>query len=293
MEMNDIIFTANGKVVTYEDFHLACRSVGIRPGDTIFVHSSLVSLGENWGPEIQKPLALIVKALQDLVGASGTMLMPTFTYSFLNETWSGPAEKYDSENSPTKTGTLSEYFRKQSDVHRTAHPTHSVAVWGAARDYYLDIGRSTFGSDSIFGKLHFKNAKIIGLGVDLPSTFAHYIERQLLVPYRKKITLRGIVVANGEEYQTEVEFYARQKKFVTDELRFSSYLKVQAIVNRSVLGNGEISAIDAKTLYHEGVEILSRDPYFFVRRKTSFTNFLTAIRSLLTKLKKISLRPQR
>ena len=81
----EVIYWVNGKPLTYGTFIDACRAVGLCTGDTIFLHSDLLSMGELVIEDSQKILALFVSALQEVVGADGTLIMPTFTYSFLNE----------------------------------------------------------------------------------------------------------------------------------------------------------------------------------------------------------------
>jgi aminoglycoside N3'-acetyltransferase len=46
--------------------------LGIAPGDTLFIHSSLKSLGY-----VEGGAAAVVRALQDAVGPQGTLLIPT------------------------------------------------------------------------------------------------------------------------------------------------------------------------------------------------------------------------
>ncbi|MCH8124240.1 MAG: AAC(3) family N-acetyltransferase [Bacteroidetes bacterium] len=168
-----LICKINGESLTVEKLQQLCLRIGIRSGDVIFLHSSLVSLGNLEIEDSQKALSHLVRSFQEVVGSKGTVIMPTFTYSFLDESWSGPEEPYDVENSRSKTGALTDYFRQLPDVIRSCHPTHSVAIWGNNKKYFSDIDDSTFGTASIFGKIHSANAKIVGLGVPIPSTFIH------------------------------------------------------------------------------------------------------------------------
>jgi len=277
----EVIYWVNGKPLTYGTFVDACRAVALCTGDTIFLHSDLLSLGELIMEDSLTTLALFVSALQEAVGAEGTLIMPTFTYSFLNETWSGPFEDFDVDHSPSKTGVLTEYFRKQPDVIRTDHPTHSVAIWGKEKAYYANVGDTTFGKDSIFGKLLAQNAKIVCLGFPAAGTFAHFIEKQASVPYRSEKTLAGRVVRNGKAYQKEITFYLRKRGYDSRFKRFEDHLRSTDKVKLAPLGNSELSAIDTRTLFEEGIQLLKQNPYYLVKKKTLIDKSVSRLKSAI------------
>ncbi|HEY3321024.1 MAG TPA: AAC(3) family N-acetyltransferase [Planctomycetota bacterium] len=91
---------------------------GIRAGDVLIVHSSMKSLGPiEGGPET------VVAALQNVVTESGTLLMPAFSAP-------QPDGVFRLLETPSRTGLITETFRRSSGVLRSHHPTHSVAAWG-------------------------------------------------------------------------------------------------------------------------------------------------------------------
>ena len=52
-------------------------SLGLKKKDVVLVHSSLFSLGK-----IENNVEGFYKAIRDVIGEEGTIIVPTFTYSF-------------------------------------------------------------------------------------------------------------------------------------------------------------------------------------------------------------------
>ena len=148
MKQKQSLYKLDGKELYYPDFINALKNVDIKKGDTIFVHSSVSAFGKLSTFDTEFLLKTLINSLKESVGDNGTIILPTFTYSFLKN------EPYDKTNSKSKVGTLTEYFSKQPDVSRTVHPNHSVAIWGKHKSELLKIGKDTFDNASIFGKLH-------------------------------------------------------------------------------------------------------------------------------------------
>ncbi len=109
------------------DFTRALTELKICPGDIVCVHSQIFSLG---CPFISKEnlLELLTEILQQMVVKNGTLIMPAFSYSFCKK------ELFDVQNTPSDVGVLTEFFRKQKNVKRTAHPIFSFSVWGEKQE---------------------------------------------------------------------------------------------------------------------------------------------------------------
>ncbi|MCW1523361.1 AAC(3) family N-acetyltransferase, partial [Campylobacter jejuni] len=74
-----------------------------------------------------------------VLGKEGTLLMPTFTYSFCKN------ETYDKVHSKGKVGVLNEFLELAGGVRRTSDPIFSFAVKGAKADIFLKENSSCFG----------------------------------------------------------------------------------------------------------------------------------------------------
>jgi Aminoglycoside 3-N-acetyltransferase len=93
-------------------------------GDTVFVHSSMDQL--NLGFPFYRVLSLI----REVIGGEGTILFPTYpqlsSYEFLAR-----GEIFDVRKTPSYTGILTEFARRQRGALRSLHPTKSVCALGS------------------------------------------------------------------------------------------------------------------------------------------------------------------
>lgn len=142
--------------------------IGLAAGDRVVVHSALRATG----------LAAdeLIDALLAAVGPTGAVVMPTFTYD--NETFT--------LDTPGRTGTLAEVFRRRSEAIRSLHPTYSVAAVGGGAAELVD-GHERAGAtgvDSPLGRLAHGGGYVLLLGVPhTANTTAHVGEFQAGAPY--------------------------------------------------------------------------------------------------------------
>jgi aminoglycoside 3-N-acetyltransferase len=152
--------------------------LGVAPGDTLFVHSSLKSLGYVEGGALA-----VIGALQDAVGPQGTLLLPTYYLpgGTLRATCAMPGYVFDPRRHGTHMGRLPEAFLASDAIQRSIHPTHSVSAWGR---HAADLTEAHHRAPSIFGMgspwqrfIGREHAKVLGLGISMgPVTFYHALE---------------------------------------------------------------------------------------------------------------------
>lgn len=161
-----------------EDLTGALRQLGIRPGNTLLVHSSFDRFAGFSG----KP-SDAVRVLQEAVGTQGTLLMPTMPFTGTAVDYVSRGSIFDVRRTPSQMGLLTELFRRCPGVIRSVHPTHPVAAWGArAAEMVVDhhLARTPCGAGSPFARLLEADGRILLLGTDIESaTFFHYIEEVL------------------------------------------------------------------------------------------------------------------
>jgi aminoglycoside 3-N-acetyltransferase len=153
------------------------RSLGLKRGMTVIVHSSLSALGwVNGGP------VAVIQALMDVLTGAGTLVMPTHS-SDLSEPseWSNPPVPkswhaiiretmpcYDPRLTPTRgMGRIPELFRTWPDVRRSDHPQMSFAAWGKEAVFVTTGHRlkNSMGETSPLARIYDLDGYVLLLGV--------------------------------------------------------------------------------------------------------------------------------
>jgi aminoglycoside 3-N-acetyltransferase len=154
------------------------RSLGVVTGDTLFVHSSLKSLGY-----VEGGATAVLGALQDAVGPGGTLMLPTYYMpgGTILGTCLSRDYVFDAKKFGTNMGRLPEAFLAGDGISRSIHPTHSVSAWGRHAAFLTDAHHrapSVFGLGSPWQRvLEVEGAKVLGLGISMgPVTFYHVLE---------------------------------------------------------------------------------------------------------------------
>lgn len=180
------------------------HDLGVMPGSTAMVHTSLKSLG--WvvgGPQA------VLEALRKAVGSDGTLVMPTQSWQLcdpvvLNEApeewWPTIRENlplYDPARTPSQTmGAVAELFRTEPGALRSPHPHRSITAAGplAAQITAKHPLDSPSGEDSPLGRLVELDAWILLLGVTAAkTTLLHLAEHRADYP-GKKTSSNGVAM---------------------------------------------------------------------------------------------------
>lgn len=192
------------------------KKVGIKPGMTVLVHSSLKSVGHVCGGPVT-----IILALEELLTETGTLVMPTFNTNLTDPAqWtSPPVEKcqlqeildemppFDLDLTPTRQmGCVSETFRKQVGVIRSPHPHLSFAAWGKhaksiCANHSLEFA---LGEKSPLARIYELRGHVLLLGVDHDrNTSMHLAEYSSRVTKTHVVQKAPLVIDGAKQW---VEF---------------------------------------------------------------------------------------
>jgi len=228
------------------------NALGLTKGDTVFVHSSIDQLNLGF------PFYRVLPLMEDLVGAGGTLLFPTYpklsSYEFLSR-----GEVFDIRKSPSYTGILSEVARRQANSVRSLHPTKSVcAIGAAAEELTRDHQKSPYPYDSCspYHRITDFGGKIVGLGVSTANlSFVHCVDDALkndfpVQPYHAQLFAATCI--NGAGSKVIVETYAHDLRKMNHNIpRFmKTHVSSQACVDLNLDGTKFFRA-DARRLFDE------------------------------------------
>lgn len=240
------------------------EAVGVRRGDLLFVHSNIGYFGvPESGKSLEAAVATVAESLLDAVGSSGTIVVPTFTYSFPR------GEVFDPSASRSTCGALSESIRVGPAARRSCDPIFSVAAMGRlAEELTASAPPDCFGPGSFWDLLLEHDGLICNLNFDAGSTFVHYVEKRLRVPYRYDKAFTGVIVEDGKAREgTAIHFVHDLSRPETgpafepvDRLAQQSGVAI----GRNV-GRGQIVAIRASGAFQLISDGLRADPWLLTQ----------------------------
>jgi len=247
-----------------EDIVNALRDLGVTRGDTLFSHSNIGFFGIPEGANGSDDVCRIVyEAILDVVGVEGTLVVPTFTYSF-----SG-GEVFDYENTPSDCGIFTEYIRKRPESFRSEDGNVSVAAIGRfAHELTLDVPENAYGEDSFFDRFYKAGGKVCNLNFDAGSTFIHYIERLKKVYYRFDKTFEGQFVKDGKNSRRKSTIWVRKFEIEGSVAAFEKFdeLATKAgYYKRKSVGRGFIGVMTAADVEKLVTETLGEYPNFLTK----------------------------
>ena len=235
-------------------------SLGVGEGKTIMVQSAVFTLGV-----IETGLTGLYRVFRELLGESGTLIVPTFTYSFRRN------EIYDVRfsKSPKEIGAFSEYVRTLPNAVRSVDPLFSMAGVGPDAVKLLDrTSHNCFGMGSIYDNLFAANTLFVGLGVTYSTglpCFMH-LERLAKVDYRCEMRVEGRSIGyDGNVYDDWAIHFARDEARYplrhTNREPLGSQLEELNISTAVDFGSGHHMAFKAEPFAEFVLSQLAQNPH--------------------------------
>ena len=253
-------------MINLNDLILGFKEIGLRTGDIVLVHNSFKSFGGvEGGPQT------VIDALLEVLGAEGTLLMPTFTFAFCEQYNKNGEGYFDVDNTPSEMGVLTEFLRKMPGAKRSIDPIYSVAVYGKYANELASVNdKLVYGKNSIFGKLYELDAKqmLIGLSYNNSWTFVHFVEQQEGVDYRYEKDFSGTIVVGGKKYKDTFTMNVRDisKGVQTAVDPMGKILEERGAVRIKKIGNSTIKLLmSSKQVYEITAEMLKKNPRLFYK----------------------------
>ncbi|WP_328313573.1 AAC(3) family N-acetyltransferase [Streptomyces sp. NBC_00442] len=176
-----------GPLCTRESLAHDLRGLGVRPGETLLVHSSLKSLGWVCGGAVA-----VVQSLLDTLGETGTLVVPAFSNDnsdpahwqrpAVPEAWWEPIRAaipaYDPATTPSRgVGAIPEAVRTWPGALRSDHPQTSFAAIGpgASRITAGHARDCQLGERSPLARLEETGARVLLLGAGFGSCTSFHL----------------------------------------------------------------------------------------------------------------------
>lgn len=251
--------------VTRADVARAAREVGIVPGDTVFFHSSLSSMGTVIGGA-----DAVIDGFLDAVGPEGTVAVPTLC-NWKPEEQHLVFERWDPETTPSYVGRITETLRLRPEALRSDHATHSVAAIGArAAELTRDHGAgglrpgpfspTAFARESPWERLVQWNAAYCFIGVTfIVCTLVHYVEAVLA-----ERAVQRAAPERREEILGAMAGWMKPGPFpwmrIPDREVIERLLAEEGIVRYGRIGSATLRCGRAGSMARRWVEIVEADP---------------------------------
>ena len=250
--------------LTESDFReILAKDLNLNEGDLVYVHSGMDGLS------LAFPFYRILFLIRDVIGSSGTVLFPTYpnhrisSYEYLRL-----GKVFDVRRTPSYTGILTEFARRQRQAVRSLHPTKSVCAIGpAAAEITATHHLSPYPYDtcSPYYKLIGCAGKIVGLGATTNYiSFGYCVDDAWKEKFPVRVYHAEIFDAPCIDYKGErltVRTYAHDmSRVVHPDMPpwFQEYVSAEACRDLMVRGMRFFRA-DAPKLFAEMMSLADRD----------------------------------
>lgn len=234
------------------------RSIGITAGDHLFIHSNVGFFGRMENVKSANDLCeSFWNALLEVVTENGTIVFPTFSYSFCHN------EVYDPKTTKTNCGMLSEYAMTKPGSIRSMDPNFSIVAYGKlAKAFTEEPTHESFGKGSFWDRFLAQEGKIVCMNFDCGSTFVHFAERMHSVSYRFNKAFNGTTVLEDgslhRDYAVHYVFEGDADYPCFDTL--DRNCREKGVCKISNLGRGTMLAMNVREYYDLIDEMLRDNP---------------------------------
>lgn len=248
--------------ISNEQYVKALQDSGIKNGDVVFFHiDTMIALfmeGEFQDDKFQK----ILDGIEEAVGSEGTIIIPTFTYSFCK------GEVFDVLNTKCRKeemGLFPNFILNTKNFIRTPDPLFSVAIKGKRVEEFSKVSYiDSFGEGGVFDLLYKLDGKICCIGCSLDrATFIHYCEKKIGTTYRYDKQFSGLIShRDGRDEECTVNYYVRnlEMKLTSDLSLLKNNLKNDGRLMVSSLSRVGIYTVSTLDFFKEVVNILNLNP---------------------------------
>jgi aminoglycoside 3-N-acetyltransferase len=245
------------------------KALGIRPGDSVFVHSGFHRASGFTGSPSD-----VVESLLKVLGPEGHLLMMSIPYRGSTQRYAEGDPLFDVTRTPSAVGLISEVFRRRNGVLRSLNPFHPVLAYGPLAEWLVadhDKCAHSCGKGSPFerflnlqGKFLFFDAKFSSL------TFMHYVEDrfsdQLPVHlYHPTAALVRVKDATGCEHKVRQFFFSEAARQRRNFAPVERQLLSEGTLRKTRVGNTRLLSVSAQDVVDCAASLIERGPGIYTQ----------------------------
>lgn len=246
--------------VTKAHIRAGLQELGVVSGDLLLVHSSLRSFGY-----VEGGADAVVDALLETVGDSGTVLVPTLTFTVL-KSW---PHLFSVGRTPSSTGRITETLRQRKNALRSHHPVSSAAAIGShAAHLTAEHWDTPCGPDSPYHRLYECGGKVVFFGASLGSNSVFHCAEEIACPtYLGFATIEDAIVEDMDGRRRTVT--ARRYDCIDRGIRrhlgnMEPVFLERGVLERTTIGESRTYVINARKNVEVSCEILAENPGYIL-----------------------------
>jgi aminoglycoside 3-N-acetyltransferase len=236
------------------------KSLGVRPGGVLMVHSSLSSLGYVWGGA-----ATVIQSLLEVLGPTGTLVMPTHSWDVME----AGCRVFHVRETKSCVGAITEEFRRMPGALRSVHPSHSIAAIGPLAAELVS-GHETCstpcGIGTPYEKICRTNGQVLFVGTTLDSnTIYHTIEAMAGLSYLMKSSADTFTIVDQAGEKKELTVWRHKAGIPRRFSDWQDFLTKEGVINAGKAGKARALLLEATTFLDMMLDRVRRDPRMLLR----------------------------
>ena len=251
---------------TSKDLEECLKSLGIKAGDTLLLHSSFGIYSAYTGS-----LQEFIDVFLSVLGPEGNLMMVSLPYQTATYQYLQTLKVFDVRKAVSCMGLISETFRRRQGVLRSLHPTHPVLAFGSKAEWIVAGHEKSLypcASGTPYEKLALLNGKVLFFDVSFYNfTFFHYLEE--LVKDRLSFSLYfempyDVPVIDAKGRPSIVRTYA----YHPDAIRkrrpqiLKAQLEKRGLIRKARIGNSRLMLVETD-LVISCVQEMAKNRIFF------------------------------
>lgn len=243
-------------MITGAQIKAQLQAMGIHPGDTVMLHTSLRSVGS-----IEAGADGFIDAFREYL-SDGLLLIPTHTWANVNQ----EQPLYDVRSTVPCIGTLPRIAALRKDGIRSLHPTHSIWASGKGAAEFLsgeELAQTPAPPWGAWARLADVGAKILLIGVGHNrNTFIHAVDELAGVPNRLHPEGFRVTIRDHRGAEITHPFYSHYCTLTNDVSaqypNFEKAFTALGVQTFGKLGNAEVRIVDATKCRDVVLRVYSR-----------------------------------